>query len=559
MKNSILTLFLICIFAATSFSQNCSPSTAQIDLSANSVQARLRVGGDLWWDGNDGKYIVPKGGQTSALFAGSLWMGGIDSGGNLHLAGQTYGSSTGTNDYWAGPLDDNGNTTLLDCDKWDRFFEVIYADIYAHKLDFAADNDIDGPIPQSILGWPGHGNPHFLSVNGFDLPSSSYLAPFYDEDNDGIYDPQQGDYPLVQGDQAIWWVYNDNGNIHSETQALPLKMELQATAFSYEAGPVPVVELTTFYEYKLIYKGQETLQDFYISIWVDPDLGCWSDDYIGCMPEENMGFVYNADNNDENCSGIIGYGTDIPVLGIKLLQHNVPGSQEEAQMSKFMYYFNGASGQPTVLLDPSNGLEFYNYMKGIWLDGTPLSEGGNGYNPNAAPTDFGYPGNPADAGAWTECTANSSPGDRRFLMSFGPYTLVPGAITNLSFAVIWIPSQTHPCPDITELVTAGNDVKAFYEEQKEAIATNAAEVFDQNKIRVSPNPATSEVMLEIIGENVRMQSIDIFNTNGQLIHQTSEINRASYAFKRQDYPAGIYFYKVVLDSGKLSTGKILFE
>ena len=37
------------------------------------------------------------------------------------------------------------------------------------------------------------------------------LAPFVDQKGDGIYDPTEGDYPDIEGDQAIWWVMNDVG------------------------------------------------------------------------------------------------------------------------------------------------------------------------------------------------------------------------------------------------------------------------------------------------------------------------------------------------------------
>ena len=60
------------------------------------------------------------------------------------------------------------------------------------------------------------------------------LAPFIDLDGDQRYDPLE-DYPaydldrqfdcrrketdVLYGDQTIWWVYNDRGNIHTETSA----------------------------------------------------------------------------------------------------------------------------------------------------------------------------------------------------------------------------------------------------------------------------------------------------------------------------------------------------
>ena len=47
-------------------------------------------------------------------------------------------------------------------------------------------SDPSSDITDVIRNWPAHGH-------GDDL--TSYLAPFFDADNDGVYNPEQGDYP----------------------------------------------------------------------------------------------------------------------------------------------------------------------------------------------------------------------------------------------------------------------------------------------------------------------------------------------------------------------------
>ena len=39
---------------------DCQPAQAQIDMEINNVRARLLTGGDLWWNLQEGRYIVPK-------------------------------------------------------------------------------------------------------------------------------------------------------------------------------------------------------------------------------------------------------------------------------------------------------------------------------------------------------------------------------------------------------------------------------------------------------------------------------------------------------------------
>ena len=41
------------------FRTACIGSIAQTDVNINNVRARLRAGGDIWWDGNESHYVVP--------------------------------------------------------------------------------------------------------------------------------------------------------------------------------------------------------------------------------------------------------------------------------------------------------------------------------------------------------------------------------------------------------------------------------------------------------------------------------------------------------------------
>src|SRR4051812_28039579 len=63
----------------------CAVTTAQTDLDINGVRARVLVGGDLWWDpvGKTPFYEVPQGTGKTAIYAGALWIGGIDKSGQL--------------------------------------------------------------------------------------------------------------------------------------------------------------------------------------------------------------------------------------------------------------------------------------------------------------------------------------------------------------------------------------------------------------------------------------------------------------------------------------------
>lgn len=181
----LLLLFFSCPFFTNAIAQNCSLPKEQRDLAPNNVRARITTGGDMWWDGNNGRYIVPKAisGQpeVAALFAGGLCIGGYDVFGDLKLAAQTYGRSSGAADFYTGPLNaaEDPPITSEVCENWDRFFKMEQALIDQHIADFEDNGVIDGPVPDEIREWPARGNAAFDPIAGFSLPDAD-LAPFID-------------------------------------------------------------------------------------------------------------------------------------------------------------------------------------------------------------------------------------------------------------------------------------------------------------------------------------------------------------------------------------------
>lgn len=59
----------------------------------------------------------------------------------------------------------------------------------------------------------------------------------------------------------FWWVMNDKGNIHTETGADPIGMEIRAQAFAFASNDE--INNMTFYNYELINRGTQTLYNTY--------------------------------------------------------------------------------------------------------------------------------------------------------------------------------------------------------------------------------------------------------------------------------------------------------
>ncbi len=487
---------------------SCPQGTSQVDQAINNVRARLLSCGDVWWDLTQGRYIVPKvepgSGlpEVSALYAAAVWLGGKDPAGNLKLAGQTYRTST-KNDFWPGPLDSvSGTIEGQTCLDWDRHFVVTSKDINAHLKAYrqakAAGLSYNcSLIPASVKGWPSKGNPYFFELNRFELPNNRQgLALFYDEDGDGLYNPCNGDYPVIDirgcpatqyPDEMVFWIYNDNGGIHTQSQgSAPIQMEVQVQAFAYKSND----ELNdmTFQRYKLINRATEEIDSCYFAIWVDPDLGCSVDDYIGCDTSRSLAICYNEDNVDGvsgcTCPGNVpSYCDEIPMIGIDyfrgprnmdkpmmdslgniVLDENGNPIATDIGMSSFTYYVGGGGpGLPSVA-DPQTANEYYNLMKGLWGSGEPYTVGGNGYNTNGGQvTKYCFPGQPNDNNNWSMCSEQLSGVDARTIQSSGPFRLTPGAINELIIGVPIVFDQQYPCPSFRELQAADDIAQRLFD------------------------------------------------------------------------------------------------
>jgi hypothetical protein len=437
---------------AMKFGSDCDPATQSADLDVNNVRTKILNGGDMWWDLSSARYEVPKISDLNSvrkhsLFAGAIWIGGEDVGGNLRLAAMTYRQRG--SDFWPGPLDPaTSNTSNAQCEQWDKIWKVDGSKIIAHSEAAAANGGSVSIVDQQIDNWPG-------KKNNFDLAS----APFKDVDQNGYYTPTGGDYPILQEeckgsvlennaddqpDQMLWWIYNDKGNIHSESQGDPIGVEMQTTAFAFATNDE--INDMTFYTTRITNRGFTQLKNTYFGQWVDADLGNYADDYVGCDVSLSLGFCYNGDDNDE---GVLGYGLNPPSVGVDFFEGPTVDSivdgvlqKVELGMSKFVYFNNNTNqvnGNPQIATD------FYNYMQGKWRTGVDIEFGGDGITgTNGTKASYMFPFNtdpahPSDN--WNERQSGNTPADRRFIQSSGPFVLEPGAIQRLTVGVVWARSS----------------------------------------------------------------------------------------------------------------------
>ncbi len=437
----------------------CQPAVSAIDLDINNVRARLMTGGDMWW--NIGlevaAYEIPKGSKKSSQFAASCWIGGYDKQGQLKVAAQTYRQDG--NDYWPGALDAQGKITSDVCANWDRFWKVDKSTINKF-IELSKTGAATGSQFDVILQWPARGNDNVVGSTGspLTLDSRNTYAPFVDVNNDGLYDPSgvTPDYPAISGDQFIWWVVNDAGNVKAQSQTAAMGIEVQNSAFAYATQDF--LNNSTFYNYRVINRGALTIDSTYIAVWDDCDLGYYQDDFIGCDTFRGLGIMYNGSIADGSAAGfpVNSYGANAPQVGVDFFQgpkrlKKRPGlsdTTETLKMTNFTYYNNDNS----VIGNPSNGVQIYNYMTGSIRNSDRFSNDFLGANQTSKgygsgpTTNFVFTGDPGDKTTWSECTCGNPPGDRRFIFSSGPFQLLPGAANDITFGSVWA-SGVGGCPN----------------------------------------------------------------------------------------------------------------
>jgi len=509
----------------TQFRNDCGPAEMAVDMDVNNVRARLRIGGDLWWDGQgQGRYVVPKPApgfpEVSAIFSGGVWLGGLDPAGNLKAAITQYPNGNVT-DFWPGPLDENGETQADVCSQWDLFFELSGDNVRNQIAAWeTAEGDLNcDEIPDDVKYWPGRGNPYWAEEYTFDLPDQN-LGAFWDQPGGkaGVYDPCEGDFPIINirgcepatrleakelvPDEMIFWIYNDAGNNHLETNADKIQMEIQVQAFAYATNDE--VNDMSFLRYRLINKAIEDIEQCYFAMWMDPDLGCYLDDYIGCDVDRSLAYVYNEDALDgtvgDACPGGVNtYGSNIPILGLdyfrgprgpKLIEFDENGDTVyvdpplgsgdvdtllELGMTSFAYTNSGANGEPPGTQDPNNGVQAYNVLRGLWPDGRPITFGGtiagnSGYNDgtNTDTVRYVFPGEPnsgaQDISGWSMCTAELPFGDRRTIQATGPILLQAGGLPEeLIVGAVFVPDLDYPCPNIKRLQFADDIAQSLFD------------------------------------------------------------------------------------------------
>ena len=547
-------------------------------LNINNVNARFNCFGNHFYDlpgGTGAKYFVPNGGTSTSIFSSTFCIGGLDENDNLHLAGERYRQIG--EDYWHGPVS-NIYDSAYDA-KWFKIWKLTKQEINYHKAHWWESGY--API-EDILTWPGNGDESAGQL--------AQLAPYYDKNNDGIYKPMDGDYPVIKGDQALFFIFNDARDYHSETGGLPLGIEIHGMAYAFDTPDDSALWNTTFLHYDIINLSDTTYHDTYIGSFTDTDLGYAWDDYIGCDVQRGFYYGYNGipvDGGGEPEA----YGEHPPAQGIMILggpfmdndgidnpKYDINNQQicdvsinglnfgdtiidnERLGMTCFLYYNNsgGIQGDPHIAPD------YYNYMKGYWKDNTNCLYGGNGHINSGAlgpVCKFMFPGDSDTCNwgtngmlpyggfnqnglYWTEEAVWNDPSDRRGLGSSGPFTFKPGDVQQIDLAFVWARDYNGtPWSSVELLKEYCTYIKDKFENDYNFFTVINNNFTTDNNIQLFPNPV-SDFFTVKLSPKITNGTYAVFNVLGENVISGKISGKNSFRVNTIKLQKGLFIIKI---------------
>jgi hypothetical protein len=554
-------------------------------LDLNNIKASVGLYGLFQDHANSvSAFEVPKGDTTSTIFAANLWLAGknLDSAyANCETFGSTLASYNSFSSFYSrsGPIMDSIYFPNGYDYKWDRLWKITAWDIDYHINNW---NTTGYQAIEVIENWPAHGD--------ITKGQAYNLAPFVDNNNDGFYNPYDGDYPKIKGQQAIYNIYNDIRA--TPGSASTMNTEIHYMAYAYDCASDSAINNTVFLDYTIYNRSSLTYDSTYVGFWTDFDIGGSTDDNIGCDVDRSTFYAMNGDNVDEGGNGSKGYGANPPAQGVTFLKGakqdddgiannfgintnetinglgfgDVIVDNEHWGMERFMSYSTGGAWSG----DPANKNEHYNYLKGFWRDNTQMVYGNDGHisSGGTIPTKYLFPANsdsylygtygvtPSPSN-WNETSSGNPPGDRRGLGSTGPFTFQPGEMIEINLALVFGRDyqNTGAQAGVIVMQERVDSIRSYYLNNFTNTACGLTLAIDKNEVEsnlltIYPNPFSNQITINYELQNSQAQ-LKVFNGFGKLVTAiVLKNNQTTIDLSQQ--ANGIYFIQLIDGKNRLT-------
>ncbi len=509
-------------------------------LDINNVLADFSASSSVAWENGlheRPRFEIPAGSGKNTLWNHNLWIGGLANGNDLHLSAERY-RQVGR-EYWPGPVSFPYEVYQQEQEKWNRVWKIDRQTIDYHRANWWKSAY---EIPEVIKNWPAHGD----TTNGQEW----YMAPYMDHNTNGIYEPQLGDYPVIRGDQALFFIFNDIRHENTESQGVPLGIEVRAMAYGFNAPENEALHNSVFVNYQIVNRSGTTYDSLYAGFLTDFEIGYGWDDYIGSDTLLNSYFGYNGyavDGSGEPDS----YGASPPAQAVTFL--NQP-------LSSLIY----------VMPDPSmpeyNAHNYYNNLRGRWPNGKPMVWGGYGFPGGPGTTDevvsHMFPDDPNSAEGWHEVAVGFDPGNRRGISSAFIGQFEPGEKICFDIAFVFGRDMEGDHLSSVSVMKANiEQIKEFYDEfiADDCLDLTATDVGETTAnpntgLKLRPNPTSGQLSI-VYKPEAPDTYYNIFNALGTNA-QGGAISSSETTIDVSHLPAGIYIF-VIYDGRKALRQKMI--
>jgi len=455
MKAILLFLFPT-IFSTVSYSQN------QLLLEGNNARASIQDDGNFFNNPDLGspQYEIPINSGNHVIYAMTFCMAGIEVDSTIHTA---FNGFPGNDDFFSGPIANDYNSTYYTTNFDSSVWKITRDQINFHVGNYTAVGYVPDP---AISNWPGNGN---ISEG-----IAEQLAPYVDVNNDNIYNPLNGDFPYIQGDQAVYVIMNDEAGYHAQTNGIAFGIEIHAMFYQYES--TDDLNNTTFLNTKIYNRRDTNYVDFMFGLWLDIDIGNSINDFIGSDSARSLAYGYNGESSDDGQGGQPGYGSNPPAFGAQFLS--------EPAGSVIGYDISGGWSIP-----PTN---LYYGMKGVQENGQLLLNG-------PTPTKFIFNGNPFLGTGWNEVTDGNAAGDHRVTISSGGSELNSGNFLCYDMAFIFNQAAGNAIENVNELLSTADFIQNYYDANIQPcnqIFLDAKIYDEQSDVLIYPNPSNGTFTIQ---------------------------------------------------------------
>lgn len=517
-------------------------------IEVNNLSVDFHAGGGIKWDRYRGKghFEAPGGSGLHPLFTSSVWIGGLNNG-MLHFAGEQY-QSTGR-DFWPGPVSSDSLAYQQRQKTWNRVWKISQEQIENH-IQFYDEPDYE--MPEVITNWPAHGDTL--------LGEPWFIAPYMDRNSNGLYEPHLGDHPVIRGDEALYFIFNDHRFPNRCSGGPVMGVEIRGLAYGFNQPSDSALYNTLFVNYQVLNRSGIDYTQTRLGFFADFDIGYHSDDHFGSDTTLHTFFAYNATEIDG--IGRPGeYGPHPPAMGVVFL--NKPLT---AFMPAEASFFIPPPGM-IFPLPPLHYDQYYGYLGAIWEDGQPLVYGGMGH------PDFGggpqevkhlFPGNLNNPDEWHELNpaVATSPGDRRALGSFEVGEFNNG--DHICFDIAFVFARDYQGTHISSVDLMKERVESirtyfatnFTGDCIDLISTSIPEIQPpvQPQFVVYPNPASSYVRINY-SPHTSNALIQLYSIHGVLI-DSHQLHRHGAEIYVGHLKPGVYIIQIQ-DGNKILQKKLM--